>query len=119
MENSPSHSLDSITNSLQSLLTQLEKQPENLDLHQQLHDTALRRKAAGGKPAGGFLGPTLPYLGKTDKEKMLNAEYVIAHDPANIPAMMDLYRAAESAGYPDVADWIGQILKAATKAARP
>jgi hypothetical protein len=104
---------------IDTLLKEIEKHPENVKLHQQLRETGLRRTAAGGKPAGGFLGPKLPYAGKNDTQKMLNAEYVLANDPANIPAMMDLYRAAESAGHSDVADWIGQILKAATKASRP
>jgi hypothetical protein len=45
---------------------------------------------------------------------MLNAEYVLAHDPANVPAMMDLYRAAEALGYQEVMEWIGNILRAAT-----
>ncbi len=75
----------------------IEKDPENLELHKQLRELGIRRKEAGGKPAGGFLGPTLPFAGKGYKEKLLNAEYVLAHDPANVPAMMDLYRAAESA----------------------
>ncbi|MGN6367843.1 MAG: hypothetical protein ACTHN5_06240 [Phycisphaerae bacterium] len=104
---------------IDACLKQIEQSPADVELHKALRDVALRRKSAGGKPAGGFLGPTLPYPGKTDKEKMLNAEYVLAHDPANIPAMMDLYRAAESARYPDVAEWIGQLLKEATRTTKP
>jgi hypothetical protein len=125
MENLPPESprevkdLGSLDSAIDSLLKEIEKHPENVMLHGQLRETGVRRSAAGGKPAGGFLGPTLPYPGKTDKQKLLNAEYILAHDPANIPAMMDLYRAAESAGYADVADWIGQILKAAARASRP
>ena len=99
---------------IDALLKKIEKDPENVELHTQLRDVSLRRTAAGGKPAGGFLGPTLPYAGRSDKEKMLNAEYVLAHDPANIPAMMDLYRAAEKLGHQDVMNWIATILRAAT-----
>ena len=96
-------------------LKQIENDPGNVGLHKTLRDIGFRRKVAGGKPAGGFLGPTLPYPGKTEKEKLLNAEYVLAKDIANIPAMMDLYRAAEAAGYEAVAEWIGQILREATR----
>jgi hypothetical protein len=99
---------------IDSLLKRLERDPEKIDLHRQLREVGLQRTAAGGKPAGGFLGPALPFAGKGPKEKMLNAEFVLAHDVGNIPAMMDLYRAAESASYVDVAEWIGQILRAAT-----
>jgi hypothetical protein len=97
---------------IDSLLKRIDSAPENLELHKQLRDVGLRRKVAGGKSAGGFLGPTLPYAGKNDKEKMLNAEYVLAKDIGNVPAMMDVYRSAEAAGYQDVMEWIGQILKA-------
>jgi hypothetical protein len=106
--------ITSFDQAIDSLLKKVEKDPENVELHTQLRDVSLRRTAAGGKPAGGFLGPTLPYAGKGDNEKMLNAEYVLAHDPANVPAMMDLYRAAEALGHQDVMEWIGSILRAAT-----
>ena len=103
---------------IDSLLKKLGDDPENLELHGRLREVGLRRTAAGGKPAGGFWGPKLPFSGNGTKEKMLNAEYVLAKDAGNVPAMMDMYRAAESAGYGAVTEWIGQILRAATKTAK-
>ncbi len=93
----------------------LNREPFNVDEHKNLRDTGLRRKVSGGKPAGGLLGPKLPYKGKTPKEAMLNAEFLLAKDVGNVPAMLTIFRNAVAGGWKPVALWIGQLLVEANR----
>jgi tetratricopeptide (TPR) repeat protein len=93
----------------------LNREPFNVEEHKSLRDTALRRKVTGGKPAGGLLGPKLPYKGKTPKEAMLNAEFLLAKDVGNIPAMLTLFRNAVAGEWNAVAVWIGDMLLEANR----
>ena len=58
----------------------LNREPFNLDEHKALRDVGFRRKVSGGKAPGGLLKPKLPYKGKTAKESMLNAAWMLAKD---------------------------------------
>jgi tetratricopeptide (TPR) repeat protein len=93
----------------------LNREPFNVEEHKSLRDTALRRKVTGGKPAGGLLGPKLPYKGKTPKEALLNAEFLLAKDVGHIPSMLTMFRNAVVAGWNPVALWIGEILLEANR----
>jgi tetratricopeptide (TPR) repeat protein len=93
----------------------LNREPFNIEEHKNLRDTALRRKVTGGKPAGGLLGPKLPYKGKTPKEAMLNAEFVLAKDVGHIPSMLTIFRNAIAAELNPVALWIGDMLLEANR----
>lgn len=93
----------------------LNREPTNIAEHQALRDIALHRKIKGGKAAGGLLGPKSPYKGKTPKEAMLNAEWILAKDPGNIPSMLTMVRNADLAGYRDVVMWVAPILVGANR----
>jgi len=93
----------------------LNREPANIPEHQYLHDVALRRKIKGGKPAGGIFGAKGPLKGKTSKDQMLNAEYLLAKDPGNLTHMLGLLRAAAAAGYVDVIRWFGPLVMIANK----
>ncbi len=83
----------------------LNREPQNLVEHEALRDISLRRKIQGGKPRGA----KAYFKGKTPKEAMLNAEYQLAKDPGNIPAMQMMLKQANIAGYVDVVRWFGPI----------
>lgn len=88
----------------------LNREPQNLVEHEALRDISLRRKIQGGKSGGGGLRGSKTYFkGKTPKDAMLNAEYQLAKDPGNIPAMQVLLKQANTAGYIDVLKWFGPI----------
>lgn len=54
--------------------------PDNLKRHQELRETALKRKSTGGKPAG-MMG--IPKIGDSPVDKMLTAEKEWAMDPSS------------------------------------
>ena len=93
----------------------LNREPGNTEEHKALRDTGFRRKVSGGKAPGGLLGPKLPYKGKTPKEAMLNAAWMVAKDVGNIPMMLQYFRNAVAGEWTDVALWIGPILKEANR----
>jgi tetratricopeptide (TPR) repeat protein len=94
----------------------LNREPENVPEHQALYDVSLRRKIKGGKAAGGLFGAKGPYKGKTAKEQMLNAEWMLAKDPGNISHMQALLRNAAAAEYADVIRWFSPLLLLANRA---
>lgn len=94
----------------------LNREPQNIEEHQALFDVALRRKVKGGKPAGGLFGPKTPFKGKSPKEQMLNAEWLLAKDPGNLTHMLALLRQASAGEYADVIRWFGPLVVLANKA---
>ena len=69
--------------------------PDNLAMHDALREVALRRKAAGGKPAGvveKFKGG-----GKTVIDKFMHAEMLWAKDPLNVERMVAVLELAGEA----------------------
>ncbi|HTV47902.1 MAG TPA: tetratricopeptide repeat protein [Phycisphaerae bacterium] len=91
------------------------REPLNMKEHETLRDVALRRKVKGGKAAGGIFGVKAYFKGKSPKEQMLNAEWVLAKDPGNISAMLTLLRQAAAAGYREVIQWFGPFVLQANR----
>ncbi|MCL2645939.1 MAG: hypothetical protein FWD61_02915 [Phycisphaerales bacterium] len=85
----------------------LNREPANMVEHQALRETAFRRKVAGGKAASGLLGPKPPYKGKSSKDALLNAEWILAKDVGNRAAMMTIARNAALLDLPELVVWIG------------
>jgi tetratricopeptide (TPR) repeat protein len=83
--------------------------PDAVEVHQKLRDTAIRRKASGGKGLGMFDALKLKKSSKDDKENLLNAEKLQVYDPGEPDHMLAMATAAAKAGYWDTAIWIGQI----------
>ena len=79
--------------------------------HYKLRDIAMRRQAAGGKKAG--FGDSSKYkkgLGKTPKDHMLKAEYLLSKDPGNTGHMQDMVKAAVAGDYRKTANWMADML---------
>ena len=93
----------------------LNREPTNIPEHEALRRVAMERKVRGGKAAGGFFGVKTPRKGKTPKDLMLNAEWLLAKDVSNIQHMLAFLRAARDGGYADVIRWFGPILRTANK----
>jgi tetratricopeptide (TPR) repeat protein len=91
----------------------LNREPFNVTEHEALWQVGFNRKLKGGKPAGGLLGPKLPFKGKTPKEALLNHEFLLAKDVSNISAMLAIIRNAVILELKDVVMWVGpKLLKA-------
>ncbi|MBN2211801.1 MAG: tetratricopeptide repeat protein [Sedimentisphaerales bacterium] len=86
--------------------------PDALDEgHKQLREIALRRQAAGGKKSG--FTDSSKYrkgLGKSPKDLMLKAEYLLSKDPSNPGHMMDMVKAAVAGEYKTTAEWMANML---------
>lgn len=95
--------------SIDMFIQGLDKDPEDVNEHQLLRETSLKRKASGGK-ALGFLAAAKLKNSKDDKQNMLNAEKLLAFDPGNTDHMVSLLQNAHRAGCYDTVMWIGPIL---------
>jgi tetratricopeptide (TPR) repeat protein len=94
--------------------------PEAVEAHQGLRDISMKRKAGGGKPLGMLKAMSFKRPTKDDKQNMLNAERLLAHDPGNADHMMSLTQNAHRAGFWDTVMWIGPILfKACNDGGKP
>ena len=93
----------------------LRHDPDNMAKHEALRDVSLRRKVAGGKPAG--FAEKLKSGGSDPIDKMLHAEKLWAMDPLNIKHMRDVMRHAVEADEQEhdlhmgeVAFWVGSMI---------
>ncbi len=110
---------------IECFLNGLKHDLDNLDMHEALHEVAMKRKLNGGKPAGfteRFFGG-----GKTPVEKLLHAELLWAKDPTNPSLMLavmerlvELDEQSEELHLAEVAWWVGsQILETAGAQKKP
>ena len=95
---------------IEMMLNGLKLDPDAVDAHQSLRDSALRRKAGGGKALGMFEKMKFTTKGKDDRVSMLNAERILAYDPGDTSTMVALMEAAYKAGCYDTVLWIAPIL---------
>lgn len=84
--------------------------PESVEAHQSLRDISLKRKASGGKTLGMFEAMKLKGGRGDDKQKILNAEKLLAYDPGNTDHMLAVMEPAARFGYYDTVMWMGPIL---------
>jgi tetratricopeptide (TPR) repeat protein len=96
----------------------LNREPFNAAEHEALFRVGFERKLKGGKPAGGLLGPKLPYKGKSPKEALLNHQFLLAKNPSDISAMLAIVRNAAILEYKDVVMWSGNLLLQANKTSK-
>ncbi|MAE61362.1 MAG: hypothetical protein CMJ49_08415 [Planctomycetaceae bacterium] len=82
--------------------------PDSMEHHEKLHEVAIKRKVAGGKPAG-IIDAMKRSKGKDPLEKMLNAEYLWAKNPIDPGLAMNVMVAAVAAEHHEVAYWIGSF----------
>jgi hypothetical protein len=90
--------------------------PDNVEAHRELREVSLQRKAAGGKPMGGFMKwKVRPQAGADDKTKMLALEKLLAYEPADLSLLPELIRHASAGGFAATAAWAQSILDTATR----
>jgi tetratricopeptide (TPR) repeat protein len=96
---------------VQCYISGLQFEPDNLSQHEALRDVAMRRKVAGGKPAGMFA--KTPVSGKGPVAKMLQAEYFWALDPMNpshvLTAMEEAIDVSDALDDADAASRMGEV----------
>ena len=97
------------------LIEGLIREPENMVEREFLRDVSLRRKIKGGKPSGGLMGAKAYFKGKTPKELMLNAEWLLAKDPGNINLMLTMLKYAGICLYKDIVLWLAPIILQANR----
>ena len=81
--------------------------PDSLPHHESLLEVALRRRVAGGKPAG-FQERRKYGGGKTPFEKLLNSEFLWAKDPVNASLAVSVMEHAARSGLNEIAYWVGE-----------
>ena len=99
--------------SIEMFISGLEKDPDAVAAHQELRDISLKRKASGGKSMGFFEAAKLKRPSKDDKQNMINAERLLAHDPGNTDYMIMVLQNSLRAGFYDTTMWMGPILQKA------
>jgi len=103
---------------IQMYVDGIRREPENIERgHKPLREVSLKRKAAGGKPAGMF--EAMKHKATKDPaESLANAEFLLAKDPGNINHMMGVFHAAQNVGNHELINWIGDLVLAASRAAK-
>ncbi len=94
-------------------------EPTNMAERGELRRVALKRKMSGGKHlgamAGRLLGAKVFFKGSSAKERMLNAEWLLARDPDNIDLMLTIVREAMEADYKKIVSCFAAVVMLATK----
>lgn len=95
---------------IEMFLEGLHCDPDNLqEGHLPLRELALSRQVKGGKKPS--MLERMKFLrGKTPIEQMLNAEYLLAKDPDNLPYAETMLKAALAGDYKQTAKWIADLL---------
>jgi len=88
----------------------LRKAPEALEEgHLPLIKLGLHRQAQGGKKPS-MMEKTRLVRGKTQLDKMLNAEFLFAKDPSHLPYAEAMLKAAVAGGFKKTAGWIANMV---------
>lgn len=110
---------------IECYLNGLRYDPDNISKHEALREVALKRKVAGGKPAG--LTDRLKKWGRDPIEKLLHTEMLWSKDPLNITHMAevmsdaaDVDRAYEDVHLGELIHWVASMaIKANQSGKRP
>jgi tetratricopeptide (TPR) repeat protein len=95
---------------IQLYLDGIQRDPGNVARgHQKLWEVALHRKANKGKPRG-MLEQIRHRGGKTPLEEMVNAEYLLAHDPGSAGNIAAVIKAAQKLDLPVVVKFFSDVL---------
>jgi TolA-binding protein len=95
---------------IQLYLEGIQREPGNVTRgHQKLREASLRRKLAGGKPAG-MMDRLSHRPGKDPLVNLINAEYLLAKDPGSVAYMEHVFKAAQALELNEVVLWISLIM---------
>lgn len=110
--------------SIQLFLDGLSHDPDNMNMHEQLREVALRRKVSGGKRAKFF--DKWKGRGKNKIEKALQSEYLWSKDPLNFDSAVTVMERCVEAfldqdefNMGEVAYWVGILLLEKNEMNRP
>jgi tetratricopeptide (TPR) repeat protein len=107
---------DNFDYAIDMYLEGLKYEPDSMDPgHVTLRKVALIRQGKGGKSAS-MMEKMKHRGGKTPVEEMLNAEYLLAHDPDNLTYAEAMLRAAVAGTYTETAKWLASLIFDANKA---
>lgn len=94
--------------------------PNSVEGHKALRETALTRKVTGGKDLGMFDKLKYKRSSKDETENLLNAARLLSYDPGSCDAMVMLLNAAAKLEYGETVLWVGPILaKASAERGKP
>ncbi|MCK4341659.1 MAG: hypothetical protein KAY37_08050 [Phycisphaerae bacterium] len=79
--------------------------------HMPLRSLAIQRQQAGGKKPGLMDSLKKSMIGREPKKGMLNAEHLLALDPANASYADGLVKNANKAGFLDTCKWVAPIVQ--------
>ena len=96
----------------------LKLDPDNLAAHQDLRETSLRRKAAGGADLGMLQKVTLRKPAASAVEDLLNTEKLLAYDPGNVNWLHAAANHANHANLAQTKQWLLRLCQDAS-GARP
>ncbi len=102
---------------IECYISGLKFDPQLMNRHEDLREVALRRKVGGGKPVG-MIEAMKRGAGKSDIEKMLNAEYMWSKDPFNVDHVKTAMEYAVALGFEELAFWFGGLAMDANRAAK-
>ena len=106
---------DNFDYAIQMYLDGIKLAPDALeDGHIALRRIALIRQGKGGKKPS-VVEKMKRHGGKTPLEQMLNAEYLLAHDPDNVTHAETMLKAAIAGGYLRTAEWLAHLVYEANK----
>ena len=86
------------------------------EAHIPLRGTATVRHQTGGKKPGMMDGVKYSMTHKEPLKAMLNAEWLMAHDPTNVNYMEGVFKNANKGRFDDTLMWIGPIFRGAAEA---
>ena len=91
----------------------LKLDPGNIDVHKELREVSLRRKAAGGQDLGLVHKIALRKPQADPVADMINREKLMSYDPANVQWFGEVARAAHEAGLQATEMYFAGLLKSA------
>ena len=94
----------------------LRDDPGNIEVHQALRETSLRRKSLGGTDLPTIKKMKLRLPGADPVEDLLNIERLLAYDPDNLEWIAAAIRHADAAGLMATKQWFFEIYSAAGQA---
>jgi hypothetical protein len=92
--------------------------PGNIDVHKELREVSLRRKAAGGRDLGIVQKIALRKPQSDPVSDMINREKLMSYDPENAQWFAEVARAAHEAGLQATEMYFGELVRTALEASR-
>ncbi|HSV16366.1 MAG TPA: hypothetical protein VLI90_19035 [Tepidisphaeraceae bacterium] len=96
---------------IDSFLAAINADPDLLEAHEALWETALLRKAAGEPALGLFETMKLRRPTGSEKQRLLNALKQLAYDPTDFECVSDAFQSATKLELTHVTPWLTKMLR--------